>query len=84
MSKLMTEGSPAEALLKGIGEKPKAGKTKKPARAKTEAQPKQNKTYRINLALTPDLGEELKARAEAEDRSVNKFIEIILKDYLSK
>lgn len=81
MSKIMTEGSPAEALLKGI-EKPKAGKSKTKAPAKAEV--KDKRRVRVNLALTADIAEEIKAQAEAENRSVNNFIEVILRDYLSK
>ena len=42
------------------------------------------RTYRINLALTPMLGEALKAEAERQGRSVNNLTENIIKEYLTK
>lgn len=41
------------------------------------------RTYRINLALTPVLGEALKAEAERQGRSVNNLTENIIKEYLT-
>ena len=40
--------------------------------------------YRINLALTRELGEALKAEAESQGRSVNNLAENIIKEYLNK
>ena len=52
-----------------------------------QAQPKDKekskRDYRINLALTRELGEALKAEAESQGRSVNNLTENIIRQYLN-
>lgn len=90
MSKIMGDINPAEELLKGFTkpQEPKA-ESKPKKKTKTEAEaPKARaegkKYYRINLALTEDLGEAIKAEADKQNRSVNNYIETILQEYLNR
>lgn len=94
MSKIMGDINPAEELLRGLTktEEPKAeSKPKKKAKteakatgAKAEGKKKERKKYyRVNLALTEDLGETIKAEAEKQNRSVNNYIETILQEHLN-
>lgn len=97
MSKIMGDINPAEELLRGLTktEEPKAeSKPKKKAKTKTEAKAtgakaegkkkERKKYYRVNLALTEDLGETIKAEAEKQNRSVNNYIETILQEHLNR
>lgn len=79
MSKIMGDINPAEELMR-TAQGSKA--TKKTAPAKTEGKPK--RTFRVNLALRQDIGEELRRRADAENRSVNNYIEQLLLDHFEK
>lgn len=95
MSRVMGDINPAEELLKGFTkpQEPKA-ESKPKKKTKTEAEaPKaraegkkreRKKYYRINLALTEDLGEAIKAEADKQNRSVNNYIETILQEYLNR
>lgn len=93
-NKIMGDLSPAERLLKGNNaeaEKP-ATKPKAESKPKKAAQKKQppktdkkpKRTYRLNLALREDIGEAIKAEAEAQSRSTNNLIEMILTEYLER
>ena len=62
---------------------PKKSKTAKSVKPQGKKKGKKD-YYRINLALSQELGESIKAMAEAEDRSVNNYIERILLDHISK
>lgn len=92
MSKIMGDLNPAEELLKGLNKtaEPKAeSKPKKKARTQTEPKAEgkkkgRKKYYRVNLALTEELGETIKAEAEKQNRSVNNYIETILQEHLSR
>lgn len=90
MSKIMKDLSPAEILLKGNTaetEKPKAESKPKKAATKKQtpkADKKPKRAYRINLALREDIGEAIKAEAEAQSRSVNNLIEMIITEYLER
>lgn len=97
MTKIMGDLNPAEELLKGLNKtaEPKAeSEPKKKTKAQTEAKAtkakaegkkkERKKYYRVNLALTEDLGEAIKAEAEKQNRSVNNYIETILQEHLRK
>lgn len=88
MSKIMGNLAPAEEMLKGKADtkqqtqsKPKTAAQKKQP-PKTDKKPK--RAYRINLALREDIGEAIKAEAEAQSRSVNNLIEMIITEYLER
>lgn len=70
------------SLMEDDSDKPKkkadSGSRPKPP------QPKGKRDYRINLALTRELGEALKAEAESQGRSVNNFVENIIREYLNR
>jgi len=95
MGKTIGENSPADALLRGLKQREETkaeSKPKKQKNTKAEAEaPKaraegkkkeRKKYYRINLALTEDLGQAIKAEADKQNRSVNNYIETILQEYL--
>lgn len=85
MSKIMGDANPLEMLNKELEKSTKGSKTRtkaEPASAKTEDKPK--RTFRVNLALRQDIGEELKRRATEENRSVNNYIEQLLLDHFEK
>jgi predicted HicB family RNase H-like nuclease len=73
------------SLMEDDSEQPKkksaSGSRAKPTQPK---QPKGKRDYRINLALTRELGEALKAEAESQGRSVNNFVENIIREYLNR
>lgn len=90
-SRIMGDLNPAEELLRGLSEdKPKTdSKAKKKSeakatKAKAERAKKENKYFRVNLALHRELGERIKAEAEAENRSVNNYVETILKNHFNR
>lgn len=45
---------------------------------------KMNKTERLQLRITPELKEKLQALAEAENRSINSYIEMLILEKLKE
>lgn len=79
----MGDANPMRELMGEVQKQSKESKTRRePAPAKTEDKPK--RTFRVNLALRQDIGEELKRRATEENRSVNNYIEQLLLDHFEK
>lgn len=78
----------AKATAKGTQkkDKPQAKPTEEPqSKPKKERKKKteeEKRGYRINLALRKDIGEEVKRMADAENRSVNNYIEQLILDHL--
>lgn len=68
------EKQKSKARTKAESEKPKNERKRKPEEEK--------RSYRINLALRMDIGEEVKKMADAENRSVNNYIEQLILDHL--
>ena len=66
--------SEAQTEAKEAQEKPKNERKRKSEEEK--------RSYRINLALRMDIGEEVKRMADAENRSVNNYIEQLILDHL--
>lgn len=76
------EGQPKKEQKKAAIKKPRKPRAGSKAAKKAEYAAGK-RTYRINLALTPVLGEALKAEAERQGRSVNNLTENIIKEYLT-
>lgn len=82
--------NPMRGLMDELQKSTEESKGKTKAKTKTKAEPapakadKPKRTFRINLALRSDIGEELKRRAGAENRSVNNYIEQLLLDHFEK
>ena len=68
------EKQKSKAQTKAESEKPKNERKRKSEEEK--------RSYRINLALRMDIGEEVKRMADAENRSVNNYIEQLILDHL--
>lgn len=84
LDRMRQEDKRAEQRQSEPKAEPKKAKTTKKD-SKPQGKKKGKKEYyRINLALSQELGETIKAMADAEERSVNNYIERILKDHIER